>query len=244
MDKKNQLLDLLNKSQQSELRFISDLNEEERAMSGTAQDWAVKDEIAHVAAWKAITSERFRAFMAGEEPQDYDGLDAFNDELFQRHKEDSWQEVQDFHERAYQELIEQVQLITENDLLDGQRYDWLRGRSFWRRMLHTGYFHPQGHIAFYYSNQGDKDRGNQLMEEITNTLLTLDESPQWQGQSIYNLGCFYAQTGEKEKAIENLERAFSFGQDLIEWSKKDTDLDGIRDEPGYQALVSGELHQE
>lgn len=237
MDKKSQLLELLNKSQQSELRFISDLNEEERAMSGTAQDWAVKDEIAHVAAWKAITSERFRAFMAGEEPQDYDGLDAFNDELFQRHKEDSWQEVQDFHERAYQELIEQVQLITENDLLDGQRYDWLRGRSFWRRMLHTGYFHPQVHIAFYYSNQGDKDRGNQLMEEITNTLLTMDETPHWQGQSIYNLACFYALSGNKERAIDNLGRAFSLSSDMVEWSREDTDLASIWEEPGYRALV-------
>ena len=244
MDKRNQLLDLLEKSHQNELRFIAGLSEEERVVSGTEQGWAVKDEIAHIAAWNAITSERFRAFMADERPPEYDDLDAFNDEIFQRHKGDSWQVVEDFHEQSYQELLEQVRFITEDDLLDGQRYDWMRGRSLWRRAVHTGFFHPQGHLALYFSNHGETERGNQLMEEITNTLLTLDESPQWQGQSIYNLGCFYAQTGEKEKAIENLERAFSFGQDLIEWSKTDTDLDGIRDEPGYLALISGELHQE
>jgi hypothetical protein len=239
VNKKKQLLDLLSKSHQHELDFMADLSEAEREMEGTAQDWAVKDEIAHIATWNSITVERIRAFMAEESPPGYEHLDAYNEEIFQRHKGDSWQQVQDFHERAYQELLEQVQLITEDDLLDGQRYDWLAGRSLWRRTIHTGYFHPQGHIALYLSNHGDKDRGNQLMEELTKTMLTLDESAQWQGQSIYNLGCFYAQTGENEKAIKNLGRAFSFGQDLIEWSKTDTDLDGIRDEPGYQALVSG-----
>jgi hypothetical protein len=239
VEKKNQLLDLLAKSHQNELRFIAGFKDEELASSGTAQDWAVKDEIAHIAAWKAITSQRFLAFMTDEKPPDYDGLDVFNEEILKRHKEESWQEVQEFHARSYQKLEEQIRSISEDDLLDGQRYDWLQGRSLWRRTVHTGYFHPQGHMALYFSNHGETERGNQLMEEITNTLLTLDESPQWQGQSIYNLGCFYAQTGENEKAIENLKRAFSFGQDLIEWSKTDTDLDGIRDEPGYQALIGG-----
>jgi tetratricopeptide (TPR) repeat protein len=243
VDKKNQLIDLLNKSQESELRFISEFSDEERAVDGTAQDWAAKDEIAHIATWKAITSERIRAFIADESPPGYEDLDAYNEEIFQRHKGDSWQEAQDFHECSYQELLEQVRLIAEDDLLDGQRYDWLQGRSLWRRTIYNGYFHPQGHIALYLSNHGETERGNQLMEEITKTLLTLDESPQWQGQSIYNLGCFYAQTGEKEKSIENLERAFSFDQDLIEWSKTDTDLDGIRDEPGYQALVASSQQQ-
>lgn len=244
MEKKNQLLDLLEKSHENELRFIAGLSEEERAMSGTAQEWGIKDEIAHIAAWIAITQERFRAFMSDGRPPGYDDLDAFNDELFQRHKGDSWQQVQDFHERAYQELLEQVRLIAEEDLLDGQRYDWLAGRSLWRRTIHTGYFHPQGHIALYLSNHGDNEGGNQQMEELTNTMLTLDESPQWQGQSIYNLGCFFAQTGEKERAIENLGRAFSYDQDLIEWAKTDTDLDNIRDEPGYLALISESLEKE
>jgi tetratricopeptide (TPR) repeat protein len=244
VDKKNQLLELLAKSQRNEVDFIAGLSDEEGAMSGTPQGWEVKDEVAHIAAWKAISSKRIRAYMANEDPPNYDDVDVLNDELFQHHKDDTWQEVQDFHERTYQELDEQVRLMEEDDLLDGQRYDWLRGRSLWKRTVHNGYFHPQGHIALYFSHHGEKERGNELMEEITKTMLPLDESDQWQGQSIYNLGCFYAQTGENEKAIKNLERAFSFDQDLIEWSKTDTDLDGIREAPGYQALVSGNLQQE
>jgi hypothetical protein len=76
------------------------------------------------------------------------------------------------------------------------------------------------------------------MEEVTETLINEDESLRWQGQSIYNLACFYALSGDKERAIENLGKAISLSSDMIEWSREDTDLTSIWDEPGYRALVS------
>lgn len=244
MDKKNQLLDLLETSHQNELRFIANLSEEEREARGTEQDWAVKDEIAHIAAWKAISSERIRAFMADEEPTNYDNTDAVNNDLYYRYKEKSWQEVQDFHELSFRELSEDVRLIEEVDLLDSQRYEWLKGLSLWRRTVHNGYFHPQGHIAFYFSHLGEKERGNQLMEEITRTLVSLDELPLWQGRAVYNLACYYSLIGEKEMAVRKLDDAFSLSPDMIEWSKMDTDLNNIRDEPGYLALISDNQEKE
>ena len=244
MDKKNHLLELLEKSHQAELTFIASLSEEELARSGTAQDWAVKDEIAHIAAWKAISSERIRGFLAGEEPTNYDDVDGANEEIFQQYWEKSWQEVAEFHERSYKELIEDVQKIGEEDLLDGKRYEWLKGLSLWRRTVHNGYFHSQGHIAFYFSHYGEKERGNQLMEEITNTLIGLDELPLWQGRAVYNLACYYSLIGEKELAVKKLGEAFSLSPDMIEWSKTDPDLDNIRDEPGYLALISESLEIE
>jgi len=37
--------------------------------------------------------------------------------------------------------------------------------------------------------------------------------------------------------VRKLDDAFSLSPDMIEWSKMDTDLDNIRDEPGYLALI-------
>jgi len=238
VDKKNLLLELLAKAHQNELSFISDLSDEERALSGTSQDWAVKDEVIHIAAWKAIMSERFVAAQADKSPPVYEDWDAENDEIFHRHREDSWQEVLEFRERSYQQLVVQIQSFDEDNLVDEQRYTWLKGRSLWNRTLHSGYFHPHWHIALFYSKRGEFELGSQLMEEITGMLLTVDESPRWQGQSIYNLACFYALSGNKEQAIENLGKAFSLSSDMIEWSREDTDLTSIWDEPGYRALVS------
>jgi hypothetical protein len=50
--------------------------------------------------------------------------------------------------------------------------------------------------------------------------------------------------GDKEVAIKKLEEAFPLSPDMIEWSKSDSDLDNIRDEPGYLALVSENMEKE
>lgn len=238
MDKRNLLLELLGKAHQNELSFISDLSDEERALSGTPQDWAVKDEVIHIAAWKAIMSERFVAAQADKSPPVYADWDAENEEIFQRHREDTWQEVLEFRELSFQQLVQQIQSFDEDNLVDEQRYTWLKGSSLWKRTLHNGYFHPHWHIALFYSKRGETERGSQLMEEVTETLLNQDESLRWQGQSIYNLACFYALSGNKEQAIENLGKAFSLSSDMIEWSREDTDLASIWDEPGYLILVN------
>ncbi len=238
MHRKNQLLDLLEKSHQNELSFISGLNDGARGLSGTSQEWSVKDEIVHIAAWKAIMAERFVASMADKNPPDYDDWDAVNEEIFQRHKDKTWQEVLEFQNQSYQQLVAQIQLIPEDDLIDERRYAWLRGRSMWNRTINNAYFHPHWHIALLYRRGGQAARGNQLMEEVTRKLLSLDESSRWQGQSIYNLACYYTQAGEKEKAIENLRQAFALSPDMIEWSREDADLISIRDEPEFLALVN------
>jgi len=241
VNKKNQLLDLLSKSDQSELNFISDISDEERAAIGTSQDWAVKDEIIHIAVWKASMSERFVAARADKRPPDYDDWDAVNEEIFQRHREDTWQEVLEFRERSYQQLVEQIQSFDEDDLVDEQRYDWLNGRSLWKRTIYNSYFHPHWHIALLYSKRGETERGSRLMDEVTSILITLDESPRWQGQSIYNLACFYALSGNKDRAIDNLSRAFSLSSDMVEWSLEDTDLASILEEPEFRTLVESYL---
>jgi hypothetical protein len=237
MDNKHKLLELLAEARQAEQSFIFGISEEERARRGTFQEWSAKDEIVHIAAWKGIMCERFRAFQAGQVPPAFDDWDAVNEEIYQRHQEDTFSEALDYLELSYNQLVEQVQAMSEEDLLDSQRYPWLKGRSLWRGTLHNGFFHPQGHIAFWYSKQGDPERGNQLMEAVTRQMQALDGSPAWQAQSVYNLACYYALNGDKKEAVDLLSRAFVLDSDLVEWSQKDSDLTSIWDEPGYLALV-------
>ena len=57
-------------------------------------------------------------------------------------------------------------------------------------------------------------------------------------QARYNAACTYAQLGEVEQAIDMLEEWSSHaGTELGVWFKHDADLDPIRDNPRYAALV-------
>jgi adenylate cyclase len=54
----------------------------------------------------------------------------------------------------------------------------------------------------------------------------------------YNLCCAFALLGDRERAIELLERACRAKHpQFVVWIKNDSDLDGLRDHPRYQALV-------
>ncbi|MFW6159385.1 MAG: PDZ domain-containing protein [Planctomycetota bacterium] len=55
--------------------------------------------------------------------------------------------------------------------------------------------------------------------------------------ALYNTACGHSMLKEKEKALEFLRKSLEAGYVDFAHMKQDTDLDNIRDEPGYQALI-------
>jgi non-specific serine/threonine protein kinase len=55
----------------------------------------------------------------------------------------------------------------------------------------------------------------------------------------YNGACFYARIGETALAVESLRNSVLSGYQNYEWIKRDTDLDSIRNHPGYFELMKG-----
>src|SRR4029079_1959295 len=56
---------------------------------------------------------------------------------------------------------------------------------------------------------------------------------------MYNTACFYSRLGENELAVKMLNTAIDNGFEHYEWLKRDTDLDNIRNDPGYIQLMKG-----
>ncbi len=54
---------------------------------------------------------------------------------------------------------------------------------------------------------------------------------------FYNLACFYALAGDVEKSLDCLKRRIEGGALPREWIENDSDLDSIRDDPRFQALL-------
>jgi tetratricopeptide (TPR) repeat protein len=55
--------------------------------------------------------------------------------------------------------------------------------------------------------------------------------------AAFNIACCYALLGEKEKALEWLQRAFDMGFRNLEHSQKDTDLVILHDDPRFKKIV-------
>ena len=80
------------------------------------------------------------------------------------------------------------------------------------------------------ARKGLYERSLELDQQLV-TLLPDD------GVARYNLACSLAMVGSKQKAIEELARAIEQGYDDFHHIEIDPDLDGLRDEPAFDALL-------
>jgi adenylate cyclase len=56
---------------------------------------------------------------------------------------------------------------------------------------------------------------------------------------LYNGACLYALLGETGRALDTMERAVGMGYENFRWMQHDPDLDSLRNEPRFRALVEG-----
>lgn len=77
---------------------------------------------------------------------------------------------------------------------------------------------------------GDPGRG----EEFVLKALELEPS----AGTLYNTACFYSLKGDKEKAIETLERSYESGINFAAWLRHDSDLKPIIDDPRVQEVIN------
>ena len=81
--------------------------------------------------------------------------------------------------------------------------------------------------AFVYLELGDEQKAHQWVEEA------LRIAPN-DFATRYNVGCFYAKVGDRDKAFENLRGSLASRS----WVENDPELDSLRDDPRFAEYLS------
>jgi hypothetical protein len=232
------LTELLHFMRDELLAFDDRLTESQRAETGAPDHWSAKDEVAHCIVWTGRTLADVQAIAAGEPKPERESED-FDEEnllIFERHRNDTWEEVKEMVLDTYGRLDAFLDGKSEDDLLahpEEQEY------PVWREVAGNGISHPMFHIWEYLEKHGHAGQISCLFgNAFFDRMLALHDDPGWQGTATYNLACQHALSGQSEQAIEYLDRALHLNPGLKEWSRQDSDLDSLRDMPGYQALYS------
>jgi hypothetical protein len=234
--RKTGLLALIARGRQEEHRVWARFSETDRSTEGTPQAWAMKDVVAHVSEWKERDAARLDAVRNGQAPERPTDFADANKAIFEAHRRKTWPELMELEARAYEHLISTIGAFKEEQLFDPNAYEWSQGRMLAWIAADIGFRHPHEHLSDLLTRLGDLHGAEAIQLGMVEGMDTIDDSPRGRGTNRYNAACFYALHGMPDKALEFLSQSFALMPDLTDWSNHDSDLDSLRDLPGFQAL--------
>lgn len=232
---KKELTELLQMGYQVEKDFMAGLSDEDRNADGSFENWTAKDNVAHNSTWRMRHADDVLEVLAGKSPVEVDD-DDINAGVYAQYKDHTWDEVDTLLDTSLERMGEALAKLSEDDLQNEEFYPWEQGRPLWRELVGNMYTHPIQHIFEWHIKRGNTARAAEMYQEMTGQLITLDDSPEWQGTVRYNNACSFSLVGNKETAIHELREALKLHPGLTEWSKQDPDFEPIRDEAEYKAL--------
>jgi hypothetical protein len=232
----DKLIGLLNFSYEYEKRYLATLTDEERTAAGAADDWSPKDVMAHVSYWD-IQAAKELVDPATYEPPDYGAdFNAVNESFWQKFQEMGWEEIEAMVEQAHKDLVAGLNGLDDDQLSDAERYEWTRNRPLWHRVCFGCFYHPMAHLGELFVKRGEIEETNAVQEQAAAMQMALSDSDQWRGTVLYNLGCYYAISGQREPALKNVSQGLALYDYLKEWAPQDGDLALLHDDPDFLAL--------
>ena len=236
MDKKNMLIELLDFALDVKTDLENKFTQAEKNAFGTWDTWSLKDTMAHIAHWldrdlKNIEMEHDNIPVINE-----GNIEDENKKIYEKWKKKSWSDIGGFCQETYVRAKKLVQSMNENRLLSDLKRADGSTRTIWQTIAGNALSHTISHISHVYRKQGGREVATALEEETAALLYKLDDTPTWRATVQYNLACNYALGGQNTKAISLLKQALHLDSNLIEWSRKDPDLENLRGDSDFAKL--------
>jgi hypothetical protein len=128
--------------------LIARLTVAQMNQAGAVGAWSVKDVLAHIAFWERYGTGVVKAALRGETPQldAEDSTESRNASVVAQYYLASMGAVIASWNEAREELLDQIEELSEADLNDPERFAWNEGRTLLERIASNSYEHEQEHI--------------------------------------------------------------------------------------------------
>ena len=132
-------------------RTLEKISRQQMVTPGVMDDWTVKDLLAHIAVWELRMVRWLEQTVRDEVPEmlppgmTWDDLDQWNEQTYQKHRHRDLDEVLADFELSYPQALSAVQDISEEDLIDPNRYAWRDGRPLWVMVAANTSWHYKEH---------------------------------------------------------------------------------------------------
>jgi hypothetical protein len=117
--------------------LLADVGESRMTQPGAAGDWTFKDVAAHLTAWRQRGVNRLKAAQRGEQPTPAPWIaagvpaedDPINDWIYRANRDRPLADVLRESRESLEQLETAAQALSEQDLIDPQRFPWMEGTS-------------------------------------------------------------------------------------------------------------------
>jgi hypothetical protein len=233
---KEQLLQILERSRETELAFMASLSEEDKAEAGSYEKWSAKDNLAHANYWLDLRAAQAFAFARDEDFGPVPQYEQANVEVYERYAGSDWDEVGAIAEQAHAKMLETIQSMDDEELSGPSAES--EERKMWESLVGSAYSHKLTHYSQFYQDRDRMKEVGTLWKEWVEAVSPLDSGPDWQGGVHYNAACSLALAGEKGDALEELKVGLELRPGLKYWSRLDSDLAALHDDSGYKELFA------
>lgn len=167
MNMKGHILAALREQFERWQQLLTSLSEEQLAAPRFDFGWSIQDVVAHLWAWQQISIARLESGVLDLEPEfpewivkagkDWEeNADRVNAFTFEHNHEKPWHEIYQNWKSGYLRLLDLGNKISERDLLDSDRYPWLKGHSL-ASLLIASYDHHQEHLGKLQDRLGKRE---------------------------------------------------------------------------------------
>jgi len=220
--------DLLESERETERRFVLEAAGEAPHPSG----WPAALLVFHLASWREQLRDGLIQASRGEViPAPPNDIDGFNDAALARGAGVSLTDAAASAGGLLEDLIDLWATMGERP------FTWYVARTTGEALIRNSYVHPRNHISEHFIERGDPARGYRLYEETAAALRKADAPGHTLGAALYNLACARVAQGRHDEALRLLEEALPMRDDMRATAAKDRDLEPLRAEPRFQALL-------
>jgi hypothetical protein len=236
---RSRLAALLRQGNADERAFGKMLTHEERARAGTVDAWAPKEIIVHNAYWRERETERAEARMRGEAHLSFADHLRMNTASFADLAAHSWDQAIARSQRATEALIAAIERLPDAALVESTTSaDGRDVPALLPSIISNGYQHPLEHLAEIAAAHGDQEKAATIQRGMLDNVVALNAGAEVTATVRYNLACTLAAKRPHVEVIDLLRQAFADSPRLAALSRRDTDLDPLRDDPDFQALTA------
>jgi tetratricopeptide (TPR) repeat protein len=200
--------------------------------------WTAKDNLAHLASWRLTAAAELEAVRTGgPAPAVTEETEAHNARVYEAERNEPAKAVIEGASRAWDSLFAAVEACSEADLLKPRvrRPE----QPVWQVVPGNTYFHVAQHLDYWHTERGEDEAAEDAARWAHQLACDVFPADRSRGFADYNLGCFYAVRGRAEEAIPYLRRGLALNPVLLDWARKDGDLDPIRSAPAFASLLDG-----